>query len=394
MARVPFRYGFTVSDQTFIDREQELARLKSNLLGGINTILLAPRRWGKSSLVEKTLEQIKQEEAAVKIVHIDLFAAANETEFLQLFARELIKASSNRWEEWMEAGKKFFKRLVPKLSVGNEPFHDFHIGFEWSDLEQHTDELLNLPELIAEDKNCRFIICIDEFQNLATFSSFASLEKKMRACWQRQKRVSYCLYGSKRQLMAELFNHPSRPFYRFGDLMTLPKIAEHHWVNYIVSGFEHTHKRISSDLALTLTRLMQNHAWYVQQLAHYLWSRTQAEADVELFNAALDELIQANSPLYQREIEVMSTTQLNLLRAIAKGESQLSSVEVMRHYALGTPNNVTKNKRHFITNDFIEESELKTGTRSTRYDFVDPAFALWFKKRFFGKEYRLRIANR
>ena len=129
MARVPFRYGFTVSDQTFIDREQEMARLKSNLLGGINTILLAPRRWGKSSLVEKTLEQIRQEEAAVKIVHIDLFSAANETEFLQLFARELIKASSNRWEEWMEAGKKFFKRLVPKLSVGNEPFHDFHIGF-------------------------------------------------------------------------------------------------------------------------------------------------------------------------------------------------------------------------------------------------------------------------
>ena len=61
-------------------------------------------------------------------------------------------------------------------------------------------------------------------------------------------------------------------------------------------------------------------------------------------------------PLYQRETEILSTTQVNLLKAVARGEKQLTSARVMNEFRLGTPRNVTKNRVILINNDVIGES--------------------------------------
>src|ERR1043165_4580888 len=97
----PFIYGTTVSVQSFTNREKETEKLRSNLLYGINTTIISPRRWGKSSLVEKVIHDINKKEKKVKTVIIDLFSVNSEEEFLELFAREVIKASSSRWQEWI-----------------------------------------------------------------------------------------------------------------------------------------------------------------------------------------------------------------------------------------------------------------------------------------------------
>ncbi len=49
----PFKYGKIVSGAYFYNRKTELARIKSTLSGGNNLVLYAPRRYGKSSLVNK-----------------------------------------------------------------------------------------------------------------------------------------------------------------------------------------------------------------------------------------------------------------------------------------------------------------------------------------------------
>mgnify|MGYP003378395535 FL=1 len=140
----PFIYGVTVSSHSFTDREQESKKLRDNLINGINTMIICPRRWGKSSLVEKVIQDINRKEKIVKTVIIDLFSAGSEEEFLELYAREIIKASSGKWQEWMNSGKEFFKRLVPKLSVGTEPSSDFSISFDWKELKQHSLSLIHI----------------------------------------------------------------------------------------------------------------------------------------------------------------------------------------------------------------------------------------------------------
>ena len=55
MATSPFVFGTRVSGETFIDRVKETKRLKINFENGINTVLISPRRMGKTSLVAKVV---------------------------------------------------------------------------------------------------------------------------------------------------------------------------------------------------------------------------------------------------------------------------------------------------------------------------------------------------
>ena len=87
----PFIFGKTTILDSFTNRDEERKKIKQNLLSGINTMLISPRRWGKSSLVEKIVAELNAEKKNVRTVMLDVFAASNEEEFLNLFAREVIK---------------------------------------------------------------------------------------------------------------------------------------------------------------------------------------------------------------------------------------------------------------------------------------------------------------
>lgn len=382
MKNSPFIYGNTVSDKSFTNREKEVSKLKSNLINGINTSIISPRRWGKSSLVEKVCQEIDREHPEIKIILIDLFTISSQEEFLEAFAREVIKVSSSKWEEWLTNGKELFKTLTPIFSFGVDPQHDFRLSFDWVELKKNSDEILNLPEEIAKRKNIKIIVCLDEFQNLTVYKDSLNFEKKLRANWQRHKSVTYCLFGSKRHMMTEIFNNSSKPFYRFGDIMFLNKIERTKWTHFLIERFNDSGKSIEPTIAEMLPSIMKNHSWYVQQLAHYTWNLTSQNATILELNQALIELVQANYPLYQNEIEQLSITQVNLLRAICSHETKFTSAEVMKKYNLGTPRNVSKNKTTLIQKDLIHEIE-------SGFEFLDPAFELWFREQFLNQPYDL-----
>lgn len=374
----PFSYGKTVSQVAFTNRTKELAHLKRNFRQGINTIIVSPRRWGKSSLIEKVVEELKGEQK-LKISRLDLFTVASEHQFYELFAREVIKSASTKWEDWLESVKSAFRSIVPKVSFGLDPQNDFELSFEWDEKKVQTDEILNLPETLARKHNVKMVVCIDEFQHLSEFKGYEALEKRLRSIWQRHKNVCYCLYGSKRHMMTEIFSRSSKPFYKFGDLMMLQKIELKHWIPFIVNGFKKSGKAIAPELAAVIPMTMNNHPWYVQQMSFYTLNYTTKKAGIEHLRMALEQIIQSNTPLYEKEIDVLSETQVSLLRAVASGETQLTSSSVMRKYKLGTPNNVTRNKRVLFNTDLLDEV-------GGVYEFLDPVFFLWFRQRFYGIE--------
>jgi len=375
MKSSPFIYGTTVSGAGFINRKEEIRKLTGNLRAGINTTIISPRRWGKSSLVEKTMSSISKSDRELKVAMIDLFTVSSTEQFLEKFAREIIRASSSRWQDWIKSAGTFFKMIVPKIHVGTDPHQDFSVSFDWNELRKNEDEIMNLAETVAVQKKIKLIVCLDEFQNIANFSDFSDFEKKLRAIWQKQKNTTYCLYGSKRHMMSEIFNNPSKPFYRFGDIMLLDKIAEKDWIKFITDGFKRTGKTISAGQASTIAQLMQTHSWSIQQLSHYIWNLTTDLADEKIIGTALRELINANTPFYQNQVESLSTTQINLLIAVADSVTKLMSVPVMNKYKMGTPRNISKNRDLLINNDIIQRD-------GADFEFVDPAFSIWFRQNY------------
>ncbi len=381
----PFLYGKTVREQTFTNRTADVHRLSNNLISRINTILISPRRWGKSSLVKKVANEIQGRKT--KLVMLDLMGVRNEQDFFTLLALETIKATSNKLTEWIQTGKEFLKHITPKISLGSDPVHDFELSFEWKELAKHYKEILNLPQKIAESKKLHFIVCIDEFQNCASFNEPLLFQKRLRTEWQHHYDVTYCLYGSKQHLMATLFEKQSMPFYKFGDVMYLPKIERAEWVKFICRQFASTKKTISEKLADTIASVVEDHSYYVQQLSHMVWVSTTKSVSYELVEKAVETLLDQNSLLYTRDSEELTFAQHNFLKAIAHGVHKgLSSKDVLNDYHLGTSANVQKIKKALIQKELID-------VNTNGVFFLDPGFQLWFERTILQRKLKITGAS-
>jgi uncharacterized protein len=371
----PFKFGRIVTGDSFINREDEKNRIRNNILSRNNTIIISPRRWGKSSLLRQVASEMESDK--IRFVFLDIYKIRTEEDFFTSYSREVIKATITRKEEVLNMTKKFFQRIMPVISFKVDPLHDLSLKFNWEEAKEAIDEIIDLPEKVAKDKGLQIIVCIDEFQNIARIKDYEKLEETLRSYWQLQEQVSYCLYGSRKHMMVDIFNRESRPFYRFGDIMMLGKIPEEHWIDFIVTGFKDTGKSISLDLARVLISTAGNHPEYVQQLAHHTWSLTEKQADELILSNAVELVMDTNSIFYQEICDDLSNTQINLIKAVFQGETQFTSAEVMQKYNLGTPRNVSKNKETLEAKDIIDFS-------SDPAQFTDPFFIIWFQKIFLG----------
>ena len=369
----PFIYGMATFGKWFTDREEDAKRLSVNFIHGINTILISPRRWGKTSLVLKIAKQISDKN--LKIVNLDIFSCRSEEDFYRIFANEIIRQTSNKWEEWAENARQFLSALTPVITIGNDPVNDFSISFNISKKSLQKEEILNLPLKIAIKKGIRIVVCIDEFQQIVEFPDHKSFQKKLRSVWQLQaQHVSYCLYGSKKHLMYTLFSSQSMPFYKFGDVLFLQKIPVEYWIPFIQQRFEETGKLISSDLANKICQTVENHSSYVQQLSWLIWVKTEREATEVDFNDAYTDLLNQNSMLYHNYVEGLTSLQINFLHAVADGvHDRFSRKEIISKYKLGTSANISRMKKSLEQKELIDISPKMI-------TFNDPVFRVWFKK--------------
>lgn len=368
---VPFSFGKTVTEEAFTNRSADSKRLTNNLQNRINTILISPRRWGKSSLVKKVVAGMRNR--STRIIMLDLMSIRNEEEFYKVLATETIKATSNKLNEWIETGKEFLQHITPRISLGTDPMQDFDISFEWNELDKNYKEILNLPQKIAKKKKLHLVICIDEFQNCENFKDSMLFQKRLRTEWQHQHDVTYCLYGSRQHMMSELFEKQSNPFYKFGDVLYLPKIARSDWISFIRQQFTATEKSIAVSMANLIAEMVQDHSYYVQQLSYLVWTATARTVTKEIILAAVEDLLAQNALLYTRDTENLTNVQYNFLKALAEGvHTGLSSKDIMYTYQLGTSANVLKIKKALIQKELIDDQ--------AGIYFLDPVYELWFKK--------------
>lgn len=370
----PFVFGVRVEGDTFTDRKEETNRLKMNFLYGVNTILISPRRMGKTSLVEKVCSLVESD--TLKIAKIDAFGCRSENDFINAFATAVVRATSSKWEEWMENAKTFLSRFIPKISIGQDPLTDFSIALEYNRANTVTEDILQLPETIAKQKGIKIVICIDEFQQIADFPDSITFQKKLRSVWQLQSNVSYCLYGSKKHMMEKMFQSQSHPFYRFGDLFYLDKISETDWVEYICDRFRVTGKEISRELASEICTVTDRYSSYVQQLAWLVWLRTDKHATKEDVEFGIDRMLDACEPLFIQQTESLSAYQMNFLRALANDvHTGFTRSEILDTYQLGTAANISRLKKA------LTEKDLIMMTAPKKLEISDPILALWLKRR-------------
>lgn len=372
----PFVFGKIAKNENFTDREKETAQLVTNFGSLINTIIISPRRWGKSSLVSKAAEIALKQKSSLRICKIDLFNVRDEEEFYKLLAMAVLKSTSSKWEEAVDSARRFFRQLIPKIVLSSDPQNEFSLDFDWKDLRQNPEEVLDLAEKIAVEKGLKIVVCIDEFQNIAGFDNQLFFQKRLRSHWQQHQKVSYCLYGSKRHMMPDVFTNASMPFYKFGEVIFLEKIDTLSWTKFIVERFSATGKKISVVQSELIVRLADNHPYYVQQLSQQVWLRTTDSGTDETVHQAHLSLVEQLSLLFATITEALPGNQLNFLRALVAGETALSSSEVLTKYRLVSSSNVTRARKALTDKDILDN---KAGAVS----FQDPIYRFWLENNFF-----------
>ena len=368
----PFIFGIPVEDTHFIGREKEIQRLSTNFKYGVNTILLSPRRWGKTSLVNKVAGLVASKDLVV--VKMDIFSCRNEYDFYNTFSAAILKQTASRIEEWKDLAKGFIEKLTPKISLSPDPNSEYSVSLGITSKTHTPEELLEFPETIAKRKGCHIVVCIDEFQQVGEFPDSLNVQKRMRTIWQHQKNVSYCLYGSKIHMMTNLFQKKSYPFYKFGEVQYLKAIPLDAWTAYISDRFEREQKHISEALIKALCENVEYQSSYVQQLAYNVFLLTETEVTESILNQAVEDLVDQNSAIFIEQVQSLTTYQLNFLRAVLAGNHNgFGEKEIRENYGLGAPSNIVRLKKSLVDKELIEIT--KDGVI-----IGDPVLRLWLKK--------------
>lgn len=370
---IPFVYGKVVADSDFTDRTEETKKLVGNFMSLTNTAIISPRRWGKSSLVNKAVGIVSQQDSGLLFVKMNAFKCETIQDFYELFAKRVIECVSTSADSMLSNAKDFIMNLIPKLSF-TDPAGQYELSFG-IDLRINPigEDILDLPQKIASRRGKKIIVCIDEFQQIGEISDTERLQKILRSHWQEQKDVAYILYGSKKHMMLNIFGEYNSPFYKFGDLMFLPKISNADWVDFIVSRFSQTGKSITAEVASYLAENVENHSYYVQQLAQYAWLRTETDCSNQIVDEAIDAMMDSMNLQFVNLMDSLTEKQRNFLMAICDGIKNYSSADTISRYKLGTSGNVRILKGALKKRDLIDET-------NGVIEIQDPVFRMWIDR--------------
>ena len=370
---IPFVYGKIVADNDFTDREEETRKLVSNFLSQTNTAIISPRRWGKSSLVNKAVAIVSKSDKSVMFVKMNAFKCETPQDFYELFAKRTIECISSTAETLLSNAKEFISRLLPKLSI-SDPSGQYEMSFG-VDLKNNPigEDILDLPQQIATARKKKVVVCIDEFQQTGEFAQTERFQKILRSHWEEQPDVAYVLYGSKKHMMLNIFGEYGSPFYKFGDLMFLPKISRESWITYIQNRFAETKKSIFAEVAGHLADLVENHSYYVQQLAQYAWLRSDKVCTEDIVEAAFQGMLDSLNLQFVNLMDSLTEKQRSFLCAVSDGIRNLSSVDTLTKYKLGTSGNIRILKGALKKRDLIEET-------ARQVEIQDPVFNQWIQR--------------
>jgi AAA+ ATPase superfamily predicted ATPase len=372
----PFVFGKVASEKNFTDRKQETERLVRNFSSAVNTILISPRRWGKTSLVVHAAGLAKKKNKDTRFCFVDLNNVRTEEQFYKYFAAAVLRSSANRVSELLENARRFLGRFIPNVTFSPLPDSEFRLSMDWEEVKRSPEDVLNLADRIGTEKKIRIVVCIDEFQNISGFGDPVGFQKKLRAHWQAHRMASYCIYGSKRHMLIDVFTSPSMPFYKFGGILFLEKISPDDWVSFIKKRFAQTGKTIDSKDAGLIAELTDCHPYYVQQLAQLSWFRTDNKCTGEIINSACNSLVLQLSMLFQHLTDSLSNTQVNFLKALIQNVEQYSARDVIIEYGLGTSANVIKIKKALESREVID-------IRGDKVCFLDPLYRRWLRDYYF-----------
>lgn len=365
----PFITSGYVSPEYFCDRENETRQLVQNIQGHSHTVLISPRRMGKTGLIEHCFNQevIKND---YHTFFLDIYSTMNLNDFVFLLGNRICRSLKTKDKQLMEMFVKVVKSI--QFTIGFDEAGMMNGSFGLGDIKDSQKSLEEIFQYLEEAKRpC--VVAIDEFQQIEKYPE-KNVEALLRTYIQHCNNATFIFAGSQRHIIQNMFASASKPFYNSSNMMSLAPIAKEKYVEFAVRMFAIFGKVCAPEYIDNLYDTLEGHTWYMQAVLYLAFYMTDKKCSPTIINEALIKRVTDNEDVFESMYYGLSERQRSTLKAIAaEGKAkQTQSVAFIKKYGLTSASSVQSAIRQLMDKDLVT-------TEKGSYRVDDRFFGFWLK---------------
>ena len=341
----PFRFGALARDEAFTDRDAEIAELLADARNGQDVVIFAPRRFGKTSLVDRVQQRLLRDK--VLVAQINLMRTPTKEKLAEKLAAAVYGDIAGPLTRAKDFGARIFRglRIVPTMTVdpdtGSLTF-GFGAGHAAEDVDATLERLFELVAQVAAERERRALLVLDEFQEVIALDP--RLPKLLRSVLQEQPDVAHFYLGSRRHMMERIFNDANEPFWRSAKQLELGVIPPGPFGTFIARRFEATNRRADPAVVDEVLRITGGHPYATQELCYFLWEETPSRrtATPARLDAAIARVLRSEHTHFSLLWDRASANQKLVLQALAREPGHPFSEDYRRRNALRSVSSTQK----------------------------------------------------
>jgi hypothetical protein len=365
----PFNYQGPIDPARLIDRGAELDQLQAAAADRIAIRLAAPRRFGKSSLLEAHIAAMR--EAGHRAVRVDLSKVATVGDA----ASRIAQGYSALPTDPRRSVRRWAARLGVSASVAG-----VGVGMAASPTRPRADEaraalleLLDVPRTLHDRDRGLTVVCLDEFQDLLVADD--ALDGLFRSVIQHHgEAAAYVFAGSQPSLIEALFSEHERPFFGQARPLELPPlpIAEAAGDIEALLAADGLDAGAAVDEVLAFTG---GHPQRTILLAHHLYNLlAEPERPDDVTAVAIERALSETRDLHQALWDGIGRTERLVVLALADGQAPTGSVVAGEHRV------ARSTLQAALERLLADERHLRRDADGKPF-LLDPLFAEWLRRR-------------
>jgi hypothetical protein len=379
----PFVFGKIVKGRSFLNRREERRELITEIENHANIILYAPRRYGKTSLVLKSFEDLKRKRKSFAGLVIDFYSINTKEKFILNLTNAYAKNSGFTFNKLLKFLKNSIQDISPSVEIDQFGNPKINIQFNRRTTDRIFEEVIDLPKKLA-DSGKLVSVFFDEFQEIVKLNG-KNFQKELRAAIQHHDNVSYIFSGSKYHLFTDIFQNRDNPLYHIGKTISIQPIEARYYTQFILKEFQTINQKFDRNAASEIYRIATGIPYYVQMLAHETFNLALLNKNtkpLELVNRAIENIIANKNEEFLLLFESLNRSSKITLDTIIQTEGrELFRKEILSEFRIAA-STLNKALSTLIEKGIIYKSE-------STYSFQDVFFKKWLESRYLSSQYSI-----
>ena len=371
----PFAFGKIVKGKQFFNRKQEIAELFVEIKNHQNIILYAPRRYGKTSLVLKTFEDLRKRQKNFVGLYIDFFQVNSVDKFISMMSNEYAANSKMTLEKLLNSLKNILRGITPGVTLDKDGNPKIEISVSPNNRNSVFEDVMKLPQKLMESGKL-VAVFFDEFQEVNNLNGF-EFQKKIRSIIQHQNKVCYIFCGSKHHLFQNIFNDSNNPLFKAGKTKYLNVIPEKEYSSFIYKHFIKIKNDFKKEDAKIIYQLAGSIPYNIQLLCNEIYNLVLINKNLpmnEIINQGYNDVLNSKNEEYFILYDKMSNSVRLALEIVIKSDGKhLFNNELLADFRVA-PSTLKKSLDKLIRDGILLRE-------NKNYLFQDIFFRQWMENR-------------